>query len=158
MGKHFHHLVIYLLIIERLNFPLIRKLTHLRLDGKSHRGGQYPTKASSLWPGVETSQDIAYHYGMLIHSKCPTLRYIQIQQCSWQVAYKRSLATDGDVPTEWVELLPLDPDEVASIELFALRSFCSESGLPSTERPGSPMSDEELNRTYPLVEKAILGI
>ncbi|PMD38563.1 hypothetical protein L207DRAFT_568185 [Hyaloscypha variabilis F] len=52
----------------------LRKLTHLRLDGKSHRGGQYPTKASSLWPGVETSQDIAYHYGMLIHSKCPTLR------------------------------------------------------------------------------------
>ena len=136
----------------------LRQLTHLRLDGRSHRSGQYPTKASSLWPGVEASQDIAYHYGMLIHSKCPSLKYIQIQQCSWQVVYKRSLDTNGDVPTQWVELLPLDPDEVASIELFALRSFCSESGLPSTERPGSPMSDEELNRTYPLVEKAILGI
>ncbi len=68
------------------------------------------------------------------------------------------MATDGDEPTEWVELLPLDPDEVASIELFALRSFCSESGLPSTERPGSPMSDEELNRTNALLEKAVLGI
>ena len=93
---------------------------------------------------------------MLIHSKCPSLKYIQIQQCSWQVVYKRSLDTNGDVPTQWVELQPLDQDEIASIELFALENFCSKSGLPSTERPESPMSDEELNRTYALIEKAML--
>ncbi|KAE9368859.1 hypothetical protein N431DRAFT_470543 [Stipitochalara longipes BDJ] len=127
----------------------LQHLTHLRLDGKSHRGGQYPTKASSLWPGVETSHDIACHYGMLIQSKCPSLKYIQIQYCSWAVAYKRSSATSGDQPTEWVELQPLDQDEIASIELFALRNFCTECGLPSIERPENPISDEELNEAYP---------
>ena len=133
----------------------LQHLTHLRLDGKSHRGGQYPTKASSLWPGVETSHDIAYHYGMLIQSKCPSLKYIQIQYCSWAVAYKRSSATSGDQPTEWVELQPLDQDEIASIELFALRNFCTECGLPSIERPENPISDEELNEAYPLAEKIL---
>jgi hypothetical protein len=47
--------------------------------------------------------------------------------------------------TDLVDLLPLHPDEVASIELFALGNFRSENGLPMSERPGTPMSDEELN-------------
>jgi hypothetical protein len=127
--------------------PNLRRLTHLRLDGKSHRGGQYPTKASSLWPGVESSRDIAYHYGILIHSKCPSLKYIKIQDYAWEVDYQILKSTIDDIPIEWVALRPLDQDEIASIDLFALQSFCSESGLPATERPSTPISDEELNET-----------
>jgi hypothetical protein len=119
--------------------PNLRRLTHLRLDGKSYRGGQYPTKASSLWPGVEGSRDIAYHYGILIHSKCPSLKYIKIQAYAWEVAYQNLKST--------IALRLLDQDEIASIDLFALQSFCSESGLPATERPSTPISDEELNET-----------
>lgn len=121
------------------HLPNLRRLTHLRLDGKSYRGGQYPTKASSLWPGVEGSRDIAYHYGILIHSKCPSLKYIKIQAYAWEVAYQNLKST--------IALRPLDQDEIASIDLFALQSFCSESGLPATERPSTPISDEELNET-----------
>jgi hypothetical protein len=80
---------------------------------------------------------------MLIHSKCPSLQYINIQNYAWQVLYKKS--TNGDMATDFVDLRPLDPDEVASIELFALGNFRDESGLPVGERPGTPMSDEELN-------------
>jgi hypothetical protein len=61
------------------------------------------------------------------------------------VLYKKS--TNGDTATDFVDLRPLDPDEVASIELFALGTFCSESGLPVVARPGTPPSDEQLNRT-----------
>lgn len=61
------------------------------------------------------------------------------------MVYKKSKSTNDDMATECVVLRPLDPDEVASIELFALKNFCSESGLPATERPGTPLTDEELN-------------
>jgi len=85
---------------------------------------------------------------MLIHSKCPSLRYIQIQYCSWRVAYRRDFEANSHEPKEWVELQPLDRDEIALIELFALENFCAETGLPTTRRPGTPMSDEEHNKTY----------
>jgi hypothetical protein len=127
------------------HLPQLRRLTQLRLDGKCHPSGHYPTKESSLWPGVETSKDIAYHYAILIHSKCPSLQYINIQHYAWQVLYKKS--TNADMATAFVDLRPLDPDEVASIELFALRSFPFPNGLPIMERPGTPPSDELLNRT-----------
>ena len=138
-----------MLIFSKAQFsshlPELRRLTQLRLNGKSYRTGQYPTKASSLWPGVETSEDIAYHYAILIHSKCPSLQYINIQHYAWQVLYKKS--TNGDMATDFVDLRPLDPDEVASIELFALGNFPFPNGLPMSERPGTPPSDELLNRT-----------
>ncbi len=126
------------------HLPQLQRLTQLRLDGKSYCTGQYPTKASSLWPGVETSKDIAYHYAILIHSKCPSLQYINIEYCAWQVLYQK--LTNGDMATDFVSLRPLDPDEVVSIELFALGNFRSENGLPMSERSGTPPSDEQLNR------------
>jgi hypothetical protein len=49
--------------------------------------------------------------------------------------------------TEFVDLRPLDSDEVASIELFAFGLFTFPNGLPMNERPGTPPSDEILNRT-----------
>jgi hypothetical protein len=61
------------------------------------------------------------------------------------VLYKKS--TNGDMATDFVDLRPLDPAEVVSIELFALGNFCSESGLPVAEIPGTPSSDEQLNET-----------
>jgi hypothetical protein len=82
---------------------------------------------------------------MLIHSKCPSLKYINIQGYAWEVPYQILKSTVDDIPIERVALRPLDQDEVASIDLFALQSFCSESGLPATERPSTPLSDEELN-------------
>jgi hypothetical protein len=40
----------------------LRCLTQLCLAKKSHQGGRYPPKKSSLWEGVENFKEIAYHY------------------------------------------------------------------------------------------------
>jgi hypothetical protein len=61
------------------------------------------------------------------------------------VLYKKS--TNGDMATTFVDIRPLDPDEVALIELFALGNFPFPNGLPVNGRPGTPPSDELLNRT-----------
>jgi hypothetical protein len=61
------------------------------------------------------------------------------------VVYKEPKSTDDGMATDCIGLRLLDPDEVVSIELFATGNFCSQSGLLAAERPGTPMTDEELN-------------
>lgn len=91
--------------------------------------------------------DIAFRYAMLIRSKCPSLQYIQIQDWAWQYMPKSSsTSTPGagsDIDDQF-ELRRLEFDELLSIELFAMDTFVSQSGLTG---PDEEISDEEREHT-----------
>ena len=124
------------------HLPNLQHLTQLRLNGKSWRTGQYPSKASSLWPDVHKAKDIALRYAQLIHSMCPSLKYIRIQWWAWQIQPARSSSLDGEQQAE-TGFRELDHDETWAIELFAIHTFVSQSGLPGPEEPHDGLSDEE---------------
>ena len=125
-------------------------LTAVRMDKKSHNAGLYPTKKSSLWPGITSSKDIALRYAQLMHSNCTSLRYVGIGRWVWQIItkYGPDLATEPAV-----EFRELDHDEKSSIELFALEHFASQSGLPGTEREIEALSEEQTEHMERILEE-----
>jgi len=106
---------------------------------------------SSLWPGVTSSDEIAYQYALLIHSKCPSLRFIQIEQCAWQVHFIQVVSVEHGTLQQEAYLRPLDKDEIYSIELFALADDHTRSGLFAPERPHQYIPDALYNK----VERSI---
>ena len=117
------------------------------------RMGQYPRKESSLWPGLTSSDDIAYQYALLIQSKCNSLRFIQIQQCAWQVHFSQvASAEDGTLQQE-AYLRPLDEDEINAIELFALGQDFVPGGLPGPRQPQRYIPDAMYNKAERSMKK-----
>jgi hypothetical protein len=90
---------------------------------------------------------------MLIRSKCPSLQYIQIQDWAWQYMPKSgstSTSRAGSDIYDQFELRRLEFDEVLSIELFAMDSFVSQSGLTG---PTEEISDEEREFTEQILHE-----
>lgn len=112
------------------HLPNLRSLTQLRMDSKSHQSGQYPTKASSLWPDTYRPKDIAYRYALLIQERCPSLEYILIRYWAWQVIihHDQPSAPEGESNTV-VELRELEKDEILTMELFSIEQFAGQCGL-----------------------------
>jgi hypothetical protein len=102
--------------------------------------------------------DIAFRYAMLIKSKCPSLQYIQIQDWAWQYMPKSSptpTSRAGSDIYDQFELRRLEFEERLSIELFAMDSFVSQSGLTG---PDEEISDEEHEHTERIFQELELGI
>ena len=114
------------------------------MDSKSHQSGKYPRESSSLWPGVVKSKEIAMRYVQLMRSKCPTLQYAQIQRRAWHITAPPSGVPilEADAESQ-VELRELEWDERMNIELFAIDTFPTQSGLPGPEELHEEMSEEE---------------
>jgi hypothetical protein len=113
----------------------LQRLTQLRLSGKSRRSGQYPTKKSSVWPGVSRAKDIALHYAQVVKAKCPALEYIKIGQWSWQIKLKDDQPMSADEnDCAVVEFCELDWDEMMAIDIFSVDKFVQGSGLPGPDR------------------------
>lgn len=125
------------------HLPGLSRLTQVRLDKKSHISGQYPTKKSTLWPEVTSAKEIARRYAKLMHSNCASLNYVGIGDWVWQIITKHH--TDPAIEPE-IEFRELDHDEKSYMVLFSLEHFASQSGLPGTERPSEPLSEEEIER------------
>ncbi|KAH7336582.1 hypothetical protein BKA65DRAFT_506760 [Rhexocercosporidium sp. MPI-PUGE-AT-0058] len=121
----------------------LSQLTQLRLNSKSVRSGGYPSKQSSLWPDAKRPREIALEYAKLIKVECSSLQYLQIGQWVWR--FTNSIGTHLHHPDQ-VELRKLEYDELMSIELFAMNTFASESGLPEPETEHEEISDEEEDR------------
>jgi hypothetical protein len=135
------------------NLPKLTSLIQLNLRSRSWRGGQYPTKKSSLWPNITKPKDIAYHYAQLIQSRCPRLQYIRIQYWAWRIFLPADSSSGGEEQKDTrVELVALDIDEMLSIDLFAIENFPNQTGLPG---PEEPCDAEELpERFYAMDEVA----
>lgn len=76
-----------------------------------------------------------------MQSNCASLNYIGIGDWVWQIITKPN--SDPAIKPE-IEFRELDQDEKSHIELFALEYFASQSGLPGTEKPPEPLSEEEI--------------
>jgi len=142
------------------HLPNLQNLTQLSLHSRSHKTGQYPTKASSLWPGVERPKQIAMRYAKLAKSKCPSLQYIQIHNWAWQITGPHGFSRNGteeDILYQ-IELRQLERQEILAIELFAMDSFTTQSGLTGPEYPYEEKTEEEemrLNRLFESIDQAI---
>jgi hypothetical protein len=123
------------------HLPGLSRLTQVRLDKKSCQAGQYPTKKSTLWPEVTSAKEIARRYAQLMHSNCASLNYVGIGNWVWQIITKHN--SNPAIEPE-IEFRELDQDEKSYMELFALEYFASQSGLPGTEKPPEPLSEEEI--------------
>lgn len=124
----------------------------MRIDKVRGRIGQFPRKSSSLWPGVESSEDIAYRYAELIQAQCPSLQYILIGQCAWQLTHGQAVSSLATYDSSTIYLRPLDEDEIAAIELFALATQATQGGLLGHERR-IYYSDEMLNDAVRICKK-----
>jgi hypothetical protein len=110
----------------------LNSLQRLYLHGKSWCRGQFPTKESSLWPNVTKAEDIAYHYAQLIHTRCPRLQHIRIQNWAWRICF---VADTSACEEQQKELVALDTDEILSIDLFAIQNTPNQTGLHGPEEP-----------------------
>jgi hypothetical protein len=119
---------------------MLRRLIYLRMDSKIHPSSRYPSSATSLWPGVTKPKEIAKRYIQLMRSKCPSLQYVSVQNCAWQITspIPGVPAREADV-----ELRELELEERMSIELFALASFAQKSGLPGPNEYYEEISEED---------------
>ncbi|PVH77306.1 hypothetical protein DL98DRAFT_656853 [Cadophora sp. DSE1049] len=121
----------------------LKQLTQLRLNSKSVHGGGYPSKQSSLWPGIKRPKDIAERFAKLFKRRCHSLQYIQIGQWAWQF-------TDpvDQVPSaaDQISVRQLEFDEMMTFELFAWNTFAAEAGLPQPETVHTEWSEEEEDR------------
>ncbi|KAE9378854.1 hypothetical protein N431DRAFT_396731 [Stipitochalara longipes BDJ] len=101
---------------------------------------QYPTKESSLWSGVETPKEIAYHYAKLMKQVCSSLQYVRIHDWSWEFIPVRKFAPS---PLEWT-LRELEFEEILCMEVMSFERFSDQqAGLPCQERPRSDKGAEE---------------
>jgi hypothetical protein len=125
--------------------PNLRHLKQLRIDNIYGQLGQFPTKSTSLWTGLKSSEDIAYQYARLIQSKCPSLEYVQIGQYAWQVIQGDFELTSGGDFNPAARLRPLGKDEISFIELFALAVDSTQGGLPGLAPPQKYISDAASN-------------
>jgi hypothetical protein len=138
----------------------LQNLTQLSLHSRSHKTGQYPRKTSSLWAGVENPKEIAIRYAKLARSKCPSLQYIQIGVRAWQITAPHGFLhneTEEDI-FDQVQLRQLEREEILAIELFAMDSFTTQSGLTGPEYPEEETTEEEemrLNRLFERIDQAI---
>lgn len=82
-----HHLPSHVQTHFSTHLPHLTRLTHLRIAPKSGRGGNYPTRASSLWPDITGTVDIAARYAIITAAICPSLRFIRIGDFAWEISY-----------------------------------------------------------------------
>jgi hypothetical protein len=88
------------------------------------------------------------------------LQYIQIGVWAWQITGPRGfLHNETEEGTfDQVELRQLEREEILAIELFAMDSFTTQSGLTGPEYPHEEMTEEEdmrLDRLFERIEQAI---
>jgi hypothetical protein len=125
--------------------PNLGHLKQLRIEHIYGELGQFPRKNSSLWAGLKSSEDIAYQYAQLIHSKCPSLEYVKIGQYAWQVIHGDFKLKSGGGFNPAARFRPLDKAEISFIELFALAVDSTQGGLPGPEPPHEYISDADRN-------------
>jgi hypothetical protein len=133
-------------------------LTQLSLHGRSQNPGQYPTKASSLWPGIERPKQIAMRYAKLAKSICPSLQYVQIQRWAWQVTADHVLSSgENDDVCDYIHLRQLEFEEILAIELFVMDTFVTQAGLTGPQHPYEENSEEEEERLGRMFERMEQG-
>ncbi|KAK0115629.1 hypothetical protein ONS95_000101 [Cadophora gregata] len=122
--------------------PKLTCLTQLSLQKK--REGywyqQFPAPNTSMWPSIQTQEDIAHRYAQMMAMLCTSLQHIQIGLFSWQVMTPSHLRPPvptpihGDIDGE-LKLRRLDHREIHSIEFFCRHPDLIQSGLPTTVMP-----------------------
>lgn len=121
----------------------MHKLTHLRMDGKSHTSRKWPPQ-TPFFPTLTKPMDIARRYAKLIRSKCPWLQYIQIRDWTFQITSPLPGIRVREAAAEIkVEIREMEWEERMGIEIFAMDSFVAASGLLGPDQFHKPMSDAE---------------
>ena len=109
-------------------------LTQLRIgSGLSKRYNEelcpYPTRQSSLWPGIVYSHDIAFKYAQLIKSLCPSLHYVRIHYWTWEFGV---LSFEPSPPVYTIR--EMETDETLCMDILSFDRFSDrQAGLPFQE-------------------------
>jgi hypothetical protein len=88
------------------------------------------------------------------------LQYIQISAWTWHITAPHGFLhrqTEEDI-FDQIHLRQLEREEVLGIELFAMDSFTTQSGLTGPEYPEDETTEEEemrLNRLFERIDQAI---
>lgn len=121
----------------------MRSLVHIRIMSKYL--GRFPPPASSYWPGVSHSKDIALRYARDMHAICPTLQYIQIKRYLWQVVpHNSTLCTFNDCRTKH-DFVEIDEDETHKIEHFSYAMAPDQGYLLGAETPHTEPPENKSN-------------
>jgi hypothetical protein len=88
------------------------------------------------------------------------LQYIQISAWTWQITTPHDFSHDETEQNifDQIHLRQLEREEVLDIELFAMDSFTTQSGLTGPEYPEEETTEEEemrLNRLFERIDQAI---
>lgn len=133
---------------------MLKRLSHLYVMRRTWKYGRWPDKGCSLWPGVHETKEISRRYAQLIKLNCPSIQFVRFQDCAWQFIAQRDVSkiNDEDVHSKF-EMLELEWEEIYNIQIFAIDSVNTLSGLLLKSLDGLPETDwDELDKVHNSVE------